>query len=142
MIGTQGKRMCLRTSPKSSAFRAGPGLLRSPESARGSDTAQAVRFLALVHRNMNTIYSNKTAIPPGNTDSINDHDGASKRAFDVYGTYQHALADTDVSIVLSVIPGIFTKSRYPPHWQQFNLSRSSLRPPRVWSHILVPFSTP
>jgi hypothetical protein len=46
---------------------------------------------------MNTVYSNTIAIPPGNTDSINDHDGASKRAFDVYSTYQRALADADVS---------------------------------------------
>lgn len=52
------------------------------------------RFLAPVHRNMNTVHS---AILPQNTDPINDHDGASKRAFDVYAAYQHALADADVS---------------------------------------------
>lgn len=52
------------------------------------------RFLAPVHRNMNTVHS---AILPQNTDPINDHDGASERAFDVYAAYQRALANADVS---------------------------------------------
>ena len=103
MIGTQVRRrekhVPVKFSPKSSAFRAGPGLWREHPSHGGADTAQAVRFLALVHRNMNTIYSNPTAIPSGNTDSINDRDGASKRAFDVYDAYQHALANADVSFL-------------------------------------------
>ena len=44
---------------------------------------------------MNTVYSNSIVIP-GNTNPINDHDDATKRGFDVYGAYQHALADEDV----------------------------------------------
>jgi hypothetical protein len=60
-------------------------------------TAPAVRLLALIHKNMNTVYSNSIVIPTGNTNPINDHDDASKRGFDVYGAYQHALLDEDVS---------------------------------------------
>ncbi len=43
---------------------------------------------------MNTVYSNSTVI---NANPINDHDDAGERGFDVYGAYQHALADEDVS---------------------------------------------
>ncbi len=38
-------------------------------------------------------------IPPGNTNPIKDHDDASKRHFDVYAAYQHALTDDDVSLL-------------------------------------------
>jgi hypothetical protein len=90
---------------------------------------------------MNTVHS---AILPQNTDPINDHDGASKRAFDVYTAYQHALADADVSFQCRSTRNahLFTESRYLPHWQQFNLLRSLLRPPMVRPHILVLLSTP
>lgn len=96
--GTQEGKACACENSPLSRVPSGPGRgCWEHPSHGGVDTAQAVRFLALVHRNMNTIYSNPTAIPPGNTDSINDHDGASKRAFDVCSAYQRALANADVS---------------------------------------------
>lgn len=52
---------------------------------------------------MNTVHS---AILPQNTDPINDHDGASKSAFDVYTAYQHALADADISPPLAAIQSL------------------------------------
>lgn len=118
------------------SLRAEPGLLPPSKPPRRE-------ALALFHKNMTTVYSNSIVIPPGNANPINDHDDTSKRGFDVYGAYQHALVDEDVNfffkVVLTEVPGLITKYRYPLHWQQFNLSRSSLHPPMVRPYILMPF---
>jgi len=46
-----------------------------------------------------TIYPNSTAIPPATAGPNTDLD-ASQRSFDVYGAYQRALADDEVSLPL------------------------------------------
>ncbi|KAH9180523.1 nagb/rpia/CoA transferase-like protein [Lactarius sanguifluus] len=52
---------------------------------------------------MNAVYSNSIVVPSGNADPINDHDDAGERGFDVYGAYQRALADEDISPPLAAI---------------------------------------